>query len=207
MSLEVIGAGFGRTGTLSLKGALERLGFARCYHMLEVALHPEHMASWRRASDGDAVDWEELLAGYRAAVDWPACAFWRELRERYPEAKTILSVRDAESWYQSVMSTIYPTSMRMLESEDPARRAFGEWCQAVVWEPCFGGRLYDRPHVMGVFERHNAAVIKSVPADQLLVFESRQGWEPLCAFLGVEAPDEAYPRTNSSEEFQELRGG
>ena len=93
MTLAVIGAGFGRTGTMSLKVALERLSFGPCYHMIEEMEHPEHDALWQAASDDKPVDWERLFAGYRAAVDWPVAAFWPELASHYPEAKTHLAER------------------------------------------------------------------------------------------------------------------
>ena len=201
MALDIIGAGFGRTGTLSLKSALEQLGFGNCYHMLEVVKHPGHIEPWRRARAGSLPDWETLFADYRAAVDWPACAFWHELHIHDPDAKVILSVRDPDAWYDSVMKTIYPTSTRGLESDDPLQRAFGEWSMATVWGPTFGDRMDDRAHVIGVYERHNADVIATIPSEQLLVFEARSGWEPLCEFLEVDVPDSPYPRTNTTQEF------
>ena len=110
MGLEVIGAGFGRTGTLSLKLALEQLGFAQCYHMFEVMNHPEHVPLWRAAHRGEPTDWEALFAGYRAAVDWPSCNFWREQLDTWPDAKVILTQRDPERWYTSVMNTIWQSA-------------------------------------------------------------------------------------------------
>src|SRR5262245_33965776 len=108
MALELIGAGLGRTGTLSLKAALERIGYRPCYHMIEVLTAPERAQHWLgRAQDGTH-DWDTIFAGYRATVDWPAAAFWRELLVRYPDAKVLLSRRDADRWYDSVMNTIYP---------------------------------------------------------------------------------------------------
>jgi hypothetical protein len=206
MALDVIGAGYGRTGTLSLKAALERLGFGRCYHMLEVFQNPQHVPIWSRAHQGEAVDWDALFEEYRSAVDWPSCNLWREQWAHYPEAKVLLSVRDPESWYESVMKTIYPVSRNNRDSEDPGARAAGQWAMDIIWEPIFDDRMDDRAHVMGVFERHNEDVIASVPADRLLVFEAADGWEPLCRFLGVDVPDEPYPRSNSSAEFNETIG-
>ena len=107
MTLDVIGAGFGRTGTMSLKVALEELGFGPCYHMSEVFAHPEHVELWRAAAQGKEVDWEQIFGGYRATVDWPACSFYGELMEKYPDAKVILTVRDPQRWYESAYNTIY----------------------------------------------------------------------------------------------------
>ena len=134
MTLQVIGAGYGRTGTLSLKLALEHLGFQRCYHMFEVLdQHPEHIADWAAAHRGEAVDWDGLFEGYRAAVDWPACNLWRELAEHYPEARVVLTLRDAHSWHASVLRTIHPRSMARRQSQDPKLRAAGEWLNDIIW--------------------------------------------------------------------------
>jgi hypothetical protein len=203
LALDVIGAGFGRTGTLSLKVALEQLGFGRCYHMMEVFAKPEDALVWSRAHRGEAIDWDALFEGYRSSVDWPACNLWREQLAQYPEARVLLSVRDPESWYQSVMKTIYAITVQNCESDEPQRQAAGRWAMDIIWDPIFDDRMDDRAHVMDVFERHNEAVIATVPKDRLLVFEASQGWEPLCRFLEVDVPDEPYPRTNSSEEFEQ----
>lgn len=113
MTLEVIGAGFGRTGTMSLKVALEELGFEPCYHMSEVFTHPEHVELWRAAAQGEPVEWEQIFGGYRATVDWPACTFYGELMENYPDAKVILTVRDPQRWYESAYNTIYTIDRRV----------------------------------------------------------------------------------------------
>ena len=197
MAIEVIGAGFGRTGTMSLKLALEKLGFDRCYHMAEAVGHPEHFPIWSAAQRGERIDWDALLEGYRATVDWPSCNLWQEQLEHWPEAVVILSTRDPESWYQSVMNTIYPASMRGYDSGDP----FSVWLYDNIWGPLFDGRLDDRKHTIGVYERHVEHVIRSAPADGLLVFEAAQGWEPLCRFLDRPVPEEPFPRVNTTEEF------
>jgi hypothetical protein len=106
MALEVIGAGFGRTGTKSLKAALEELGFDPCYHMSELFGHPEHVELWEAAARGKSVDWNELLGGYRATTDWPACSFYEELMQSYPDAKVILTLRDPNRWYESTYNTV-----------------------------------------------------------------------------------------------------
>ena len=203
MSLKVIGAGFGRTGTLSLKAALEQLGFDKCYHMMEVMLHPEHATEWAAAHRGEDIDWDSLLDGYQASVDWPSCNLWREQRAAFPGAKVILSLRDPDRWYDSVMATIYPNSRRAIDSDDASARTFGRWAQELIWDRVFDGRMEDRAHVTGTFERHNEDVRKSVPEDELLVFEASEGWAPLCRFLDVDVPSTDYPRTNTSEEFNQ----
>jgi hypothetical protein len=201
MPLEVVGAGFGRTGTLSLKLALEKLGYQKCYHMMEVFRHPNHIDIWQAAQRGEPVDWEALFAGYRASVDWPACNSWRELADRYPDAKVILSTRDPRAWYQSVMRTIYPGSMSAKDSEEPTRRKFGEWAWDHIWKGVFDGRMDDEAHVIDVYRHHEETVKSAIPSTRLLVVEASRGWGPLCEFLGRPVPGEPYPKVNTSEEF------
>lgn len=210
--MEIIGAGFGRTGTMSLKAALEELGFGPCYHMTEVFEHPEHADLWLAAWRGELVDWDTFLGDYRAAVDWPACTFYEELMERYPDAKVLLSVRDPERWYESVRNTIYELSVVIPRSRLSGvvfalirlfRGTFRtDMADEIIWEGTFHGRFEDRPYAIGVFERHNEEVERKVPADKLLVYEVKQGWGPLCEFLGVEDPDKPFPRLNDTAEMR-----
>ena len=197
--MRVIGAGFGRTGTTSLKAALEQLGFAPCYHMQEVIKNPSHVSFWNAAARGEAVDWRGFFEPYGATVDWPACTFYQQLMAVYPDAKVLLSVRDPERWYESVMSTIYPSSTT--ESDDPNRQRHMAMVDSVVWNSIFGRRLEDKEHTLRVFADHLAEVQRSLPAERLLLFEARDGWEPLCAFLGVPVPNEPYPRLNDRASF------
>ncbi len=202
MALEVVGAGFGRTGTLSLKLALERLGFAKCYHMMEVHQHPEHTKVWSKAFRKEPVDWDALFEGYRAAVDWPSCNWWREHADYYPDSKVILSTRDPDRWYESVCNTIYASTQDALRSEDPLVRARGQWAEDLIWQPLFGGRMHDKAHVIAVLQAHEAEVKATIPEDRLLVFEAASGWGPLCEFLGRPIPDDPYPRVNTTEDFR-----
>ena len=202
MSLEVIGAGFGRTGTLSLKTALEKLGYSGCYHMSELFGHPEHLTAWERATRGERIDWSEVFEGYRAAVDWPPCAFWKDYYHIYPDAKVILTVRDPDSWFDSVMNTIYPASTGALKADDPQMQRWAQWANELVWQGTFDGKVTDREHATAVFNAHNEQVKRLCDPDRLLVFQASDGWGPLCEFLGQPVPDEPYPRTNTTEEFQ-----
>ncbi len=201
--LEIIGAGFGRTGTLALKLALERLGFGPCHHMMEVFGHPEQVPHWHAAARGEAVDWEALLTGYRAAVDWPSCAFWRELAEVFPEARVLLSVREPARWYASARDTIVQVMRRPVPDDaPPAVHAHMAMTRELILEGTFGGRFDDEAHACAVFEAHSRAVIDAVPAERLLVYQVSEGWAPLCGFLDRPVPDEPFPRVNSREEFQ-----
>ncbi len=202
MSLELIGAGFGRTGTLSIKFALERLGFGPCHHMYEIRQRPETLVQWQNAMRGAAIDWKAVFDGYRSQLDWPGSAYWRALVEVFPEARVILSVRDADEWYTSIASTILPSiTYEMRRSEHDLSRAMSEMIYRTVAEGIFSGRLDDRTHAIRIFNAHTEAVRAAIPAERLLVFDVKEGWAPLCDFLGCDVPDEPFPRANSTEEF------
>lgn len=192
MTLQVIGAGLGRTGTLSLKLALEQLGFGPCYHMVEVFKDPAAPDRWSDAADG-APDWPVIFQGYKATVDWPSASYYAELADAYPDAKVILTERDADAWFRSTQATIF--------AHTPPREApFGRMFQKVIGR-LFDDRINDRDVVIAAYQRHNAEVRERIPADRLLVYEVAQGWTPLCAFLGVPIPDAPMPKVNSTEEF------
>ncbi|MBF0497854.1 MAG: sulfotransferase family protein [Deltaproteobacteria bacterium] len=202
MGLAVVGAGFGRTGTMSLKIALEKLGYGRCYHMSEVLkFHPKHMKYWAAAHRGERVDWNRLFEGYQAAVDWPSCGFWRELSQYYPESKVILTKREAKQWHESVLRTIYPAFLAMRASDDAGWRATADWINFMVYHGFFDDRIEDETHALRLYHAHNQAVEQSVPSHRLLVMDGEQTWEPLCGFFGCPVPDEPYPVLNTSEEF------
>ena len=202
MTIQVIGAGFGRTGTKSLKSALEQLGFEKCYHMVEVNEHG-HKHEWLKAHRGESINWDVLFKGFKASVDWPSCNLWREQLDHFADAKIILSVRDADCWYESIMNTIYPYSKQLLKSEDPQLRYSGKWAFEIIWDRIFDGRLNEREHVIDIFNQHNRSVINETPPEKLLVFEAKDGWEPLCDFLRVPIPNTHYPHTNSTQQFKD----
>lgn len=205
--LRVIGAGFGRTGTYSLKAALEQLGVGPTYHMTEVFSHPDHIPLWQAAGDGKPVDWEKLFEGYTSALDWPASAFYRELMDVYPDARVILTVRDPERWYESGRNTIFPQDGSDPEEPvSPEMQAHRRMTQTILWNGIFDGRIQDRVHAMEVFDRHNQMVQEQVPSDRLLVYNVKDGWEPLCAFLGVPVPDgQEFPHLNDTASFNQRR--
>lgn len=196
MPLRVIGAGLGRTGTLSLKLALEQLGVGPCYHMMEVRSAPERLEHWNRIADGEPVEWDEVFAGFQSTVDWPACNYWRELLARYPDAKVILSLREPDSWFRSTQATIFSDEVQA--GAPPSIRK--------ILRDVVGDDLRDREACIAAFERHNTSVRDGVPAEKLLVFDAKHGWEPLCAFLGVPVPDAAFPSVNTTDEFRRMIG-
>ncbi|MER9704179.1 sulfotransferase family protein [Mesorhizobium sp. M0204] len=195
MALYVIGAGMGRTGTYSLKLALEHLGFGPCHHMADVHANPEQKTLWRAAGQGQLPTWDAAYARYLSAVDWPTAHSWREVSDHYPDAKVILTVRDPEAWYDSMAQTIGLTMDAA--TNDP--QSFGV---AVIGNTVFGGRFDNRDYAIAVYEAHNASVKSTLPPERLLTYQASEGWEPLCAFLGVQLPSEPFPRTNSTAEFR-----
>ncbi len=203
MPLEVIGPGFGRTGTNSLKIALEQLGFGPCHHMFEVRDNPERLADWEKAARGEKVDWDHVLRSYRSQVDWPGARYWRELVRHYPTAKVVLSVRDPDEWFDSVQATIVPFLAARGHHSSPHANAICEMGHEMVADQVFNGRISERQHATQVFKNHIADVQSEIPAGRLLTFDLRDGWRPLCEFLRVEVPDIPFPKTNSSKEFVE----
>jgi hypothetical protein len=195
MTLSVIGAGFGRTGTLSLKLALEQLGLGRCYHMMEVFQIPEAPQQWLDAAEGRPVDWNVVFQGFGATVDWPSATFYRQLADFYPKAKVILTLRDANAWFESTQATIFAHDFSQAPNEVWAKMAM-----RVVGD-LFEGRMHDRDKLISVYEQHNAEVQRVIPPERLLVYEVAEGWGPLCDFLGIAVPDGPLPKVNSREEF------
>jgi hypothetical protein len=203
MPLEVIGPGFGRTGTNSLKLALEQLGFGPCHHMFEVRDNPERLADWEKAARGEKVEWDHVFRGYRSQVDWPGARYWRELVRHYPTAKVVLSVRDPDEWFDSVQATIVPFLAARGHHSSPHVNAICEMGHEMVAAQVFNGRISERQHATQVFKNHIADVQSEISADRLLTFDLSDGWRPLCEFLKVEVPDIPFPKTNSSKEFVE----
>lgn len=202
MTLRVIGAGLGRTGTMSLKLALEKLLGEPCYHMLEVFPRPEHVAVWHAAIRGERVDWDALFDGFGAAVDWPACAFWRPLSERYPDAPILLSVRDAESWWTSADRTIFEGAFRRGDiGEDPWRSMALDLMRVTFTED-----FLDEDAAKAAFDRWNDDVRRTAPPDRLVEWRGGDGWEPICAALGIPVPGEPFPHENTTEQFRQRAG-
>ncbi|WP_237102896.1 sulfotransferase family protein [Nonomuraea sp. MG754425] len=221
--LTVIGAGFPRTGTSSMKAALERLGFGPCFHMFSILSEPRRAGDWLPLADSDEADWERLFDGFRSTQDWPASYFWRELAGAYPEAKVVLTVRDPRAWYASMLTLINNGPRAMLPAGGgadlpPAARAVFEGMSGLrpvidrMAAGTFGpGRtMTDGPvneeAAVAAFERHTAAVQAALPPERLLVFDVREGWEPLCRFLGADVPGEPFPHLNDGRSMREFLG-
>jgi hypothetical protein len=201
MTLRIIGAGIGRTGTHSLKVALEVLLDGPCYHMVEVFGHPEHVPQWHAAMRGEAVDWPALFEGYVATVDWPGGGVWQQIAEAFPDALILLSSRrTADDWYTSASRTIFPAINRPPPGMDDWNAMTVDMIARVTPD------WHDAEASKAGYERHNAEVRARVPADRLIDWQPPDGWGPLCAALGVPEPDEPFPVTNTTDEFRQMAG-
>jgi hypothetical protein len=200
MALKMVGAGLGRTGTHSLKLALERLIGQPCYHMSEVFGKPDHVDAWRSAIvDRRMPDWDALLAGYGATVDWPACSCWRELAAAYPDAPVLLSVRSSpEAWWRSLEQTIVQALAQPPQDEQQAHTR----TMSAPMVRAFCDRWPERDAVLAAYRRHNDEVRRQVPAERLVEWQPGDGWEPLCSALGVAVPDEPFPHVNTTADFR-----
>ena len=207
MSLSVIGAGFGRTATMSIKMALDQLGLGPCHHMEEVFANPGQLPNWQAAADGQQVDWDDVFAGYNSVVDWPGAHYWRELAEIYPDSRVLLSVRPVDRWWASFSSTI----KKILEMGDTIPeeypRSVVNMAYKIVAEQTFGGAMDDKSVVLSAYQKRIDDVKQAIPAERLLIFDVTEGWAPLCKFLDLAVPDGDFPRSNSKEEFWEAFGG
>ena len=205
MSLKVVGAGFGRTGTLSLKNALEKIGFGPCYHMMEVFPRPDHVVRWHRLAFSNTMDWDAIFGGFQATVDWPAARWWREIAAHFPDAKVLLSVRDPEAWYKSMSDTIYQPMTWPVPADAPeGMRLQNEMVRKAILAETFDNRFDDKAHAIDVFNRHIEEVRDTIAPARLLVFDVREGWAPLCRFLKVPIPSEPFPRLNDTASTQAM---
>lgn len=212
MALKVIGTGMGRTGTMSLKLALEQLGYGKCYHMYELIHNPEQIVHFEKARNGGDADWDSLFTGYLSSVDYPAILFYKQLVEKYPDAKIIHTIRDADAWYKSFSDTIMWAS----------RPSFGRIFKLAIQLPfskrkrkllkvfqfngkhikeTFGDEPDNKEHIIKVYKDWNEEALRTLPKERLLVYDVKEGWAPLCAFLGVPVPQTEFPKANSTREF------
>ena len=215
MTLKIIGAGYGRTGTMSTYTALKQLGFP-CYHMIEVIQNKAngtHLDFWRKVANtpaGTQNDWEQVLSNYTAAVDNPTCCVWKELMVAYPDAKVLLTLhpRGPEAWYESTIDTIYFTEnvwqFKVLEWLTPFGRKMGDMSRKLIWQRNHKGTMDDKARAIAEYNAHIEDVKKTVPKDRLLIFTVTEGWKPLCKFLGVKAPTTPFPNVNDRAEVKKI---
>ncbi|MEP2936441.1 MAG: sulfotransferase family protein [Gilvibacter sp.] len=212
MSLKVIGAGYGRTGTKSLQLALEKLGFDNCYHMEALFRNSSDVKHWKNAYEEKPTDWGTLFSNYNSAVDFPTSMYYKELADYFPDSKIVLTTRDPEKWYNSAFSTIYSfdpgigVKLKMLLSlpfSSTARNLFKVILlnEKSLWKKYFEGKFEDKEYAIGKFNQHIVDVKREIPENRLLLFHPRDGWAPLCEFLNVPVPDEPFPNANKGEDF------
>lgn len=194
MALKVVGAGLGRSGTMSMKLALEQLGFGPCHHMIEVFQHMESVAWWVEAARGRP-DWDLIFKDYVACVDYPSARYWRQIADRYPDAKVLLTVRDPDQWFDSTQATIFAPGSFADQPPEPMR----PFLESITGD--FLGHIHERAFMTDYFRRHSEAVKAAIPRERLLVYEAGEGWERLCAFLGVPVPEMPFPKANTREDF------
>ncbi|ADD42364.1 sulfotransferase family protein [Stackebrandtia nassauensis] len=193
--LDIIGASFGRTGTTSVRLALETLGFGPCHYMRHLFTDVEHARDWMWVADGNDPNWDVLLSGFASTIAWPASCYWRELAEAFPDAKVLLIDRDPVEWYGSVSRTLYRTRPRT--AVEPRDKTI----ERLIWSGVFDGRFSDPQHAMDVYRAHRDEVRATIPADRLVDVDVAAGWPPLCEALGVAVPDEPFPHANSTGEY------
>tara|TARA_Y100000052_G_scaffold23793_2_gene25743 strand:+ start:5369 stop:6091 length:723 start_codon:yes stop_codon:yes gene_type:complete len=209
MTLKIIGAGFPRTGTLSLKAALETLGYGKCHHMSDVLFSPRQIDDWCAIAErqNGPHNWDAVFEGYSACVDFPSALYVRELAEAYPDAKVILTVRPPRDWYDSMASTLYKLEQAVpswVQFLFPRIRKLSILADKLVWQGVFEDQFENKAYAITEFERHIDEVKAAIPKDRLLVMEVKDGWAPLCVFLGVDEPDQSFPRENDKETFQKM---
>jgi hypothetical protein len=204
--LKVIGAGFGRTGTLSLKAALDELGFGPVCHGQDIIYRPTHVVGWRDYYRKGTADWQRMYRRFGSAIDFPVSCAWKELAAEFPDAKIILTVRDPERWWKSTSETIYPSPRALIPKYAvaiyPLTKWYLEWVEGLVWDGLFEGRFEDREFAIKVFERHIADVKATADPDRLLVYNVAEGWGPLCEFLGVPQPNHPFPKVNDTAQMK-----
>jgi hypothetical protein len=206
MALRVVGAGLGRTGTHSLKLALEQLLGGPCYHMSELIEREDDTAIWAAAVKGEEVDWAAFLSDFRATLDWPACAFWEPIAAPHPDAVVVLSVRESpEAWARSFERTIAQALQKPVPADDEAWQKRRRMVVAMV-ESTFTPDWRDRDAALAAYNRHNDRVRESVPAGRLVEYRAGDGWEPLCAPLGLDIPEAPFPHTNTTADFRTSSG-
>lgn len=216
MSIKIIGAGLPRTGTNTLKQSLETLGYVKTYHMKELLVNPEDLHHWLSLERGESPDWDTLYDGFQATVDFPAYPWYKEHMERYPDAKVIMTVRPFEGWYKSVYSTIWtagpqnifeklgmlvkllfnPRLRKVIKSIKLAKR--------MIFAKHLEGKFEDKAFAEKVFNQHMENVKAHVPPEKLLIYDVRDGWGPLCEFLGKPVPQEELPHLNKKENFKSM---
>jgi len=216
MALKIIGAGFPRTGTTTLKQCLEILGYQKCYHMKELLVNPDMLSYWLNIEENGTTDWDTLYDGYEATVDFPGYPYYKEHMEKYPDAKVILTIRPFENWYNSAYSTVWKAGPQNIRQKmvmltrillNPRLKkviSCIKFVKRVFWEKQFQGKFEDKEFAEKIFNQHIEEVKAHVPPEKLLIYDVRDGWGPLCKFLNVAEPMDELPHLNKKENFKAM---
>ena len=205
MPLKIVGAAFGRTGTKSIKIALEKLGFGPCHHMFVLHNNPNQIALWRAVARGEKPCWDKIFTDYQASIDWPSARYWRELSEHFENAKVLLTIRNEDSWFDSVQRTIYPIMRDHASLQPSSKREQISVAHDIIVRQTFNGKMDDRNYAKQVYRNYIEEVRRSIAPERLLNYSITEGWGSLCAFLNVPVPDEPFPSTNSTQQFLDRR--
>jgi len=208
--MKVIGVGFGRSGTMSIKHALEELGAGPCFHMIDLIRNPEMVEPWHDAAVKGEKDWDAMLDGYQATIDWPGCSFWEELIELYPDAKVLLNYRDFDGFYKSCKNTIYAIREAGQKGElspdanrPPPSPMLMQVIGELIWKKDFQGKFEDEQWMRQMYEDRIETIKERVPAERLTTFElGVDGWQTIADMLGVEAPEGEFPHLHDTDEFR-----
>lgn len=202
--LKVIGAGLARMATTSTKAALEELGFDPCFTYFTLFSRPDLVEGWLAVYEKGSRDWSVLFDGFQATVDWPSCDFYESLMAAYPDAKVLLNVRDPEVWYESMKNTIWAVNQAQMQAGQGAlTNPMARLNNLIMWDGFFHGKFLDKQYAIEQMQRRYQEVQERVPREKLLVFDVKQGWEPLCRFLNVPVPDKPFPRLNDTQAFMD----
>ena len=216
MSIKIIGAGFPRTGTLTLKNALETLGFEKTYHYKDLIANPKKLKYWQELENYGNTDFDKLFDGFEASVDFPGYPYYKVLLNKYPDAKVILTKRNFENWYESTQKTIWQSAHKPIVEKIKIllKRIYNKryrniyrcvlFMRKIYLSNQFGNSFTSKTSAEKVFYKHIDDVIKYVPKEKLLVYEVADGWGPLCKFLGLEIPNEDFPHLNKKEDFHKM---
>jgi Sulfotransferase domain len=210
--MKLVGVGFGRTGTMSLKGAIEELGFP-CFHMIDLIMgenKERDLPYWVKIANREPVDWDEVFEPWEATVDWPACSRWEELIVAFPDAPVLLNIRDFDGFYRSCQNTILAVKQAAMAGElpedanrdGPSPELWGA-IEKLIWQGDFQGRFEDKEWVRQMYYDRIETIKDAVPAERLIVWElGKDGWEPICEALGVDVPDKPFPHLHDTNEFR-----
>jgi len=207
--MKVIGVGFGRSGTMSLKQALGELGAGPCFHMIDLIQDPSKVGPWHAAVFEGEMDWDAMFDGFESTIDWPGCTLWRDLIDAFPEAKVLLNYRDFDAFYRSLETTVYALRKAAKEGtlEPDASRPqpvpeLWEIIDELIFARDLQGSIEDRERVREICEQRLEEIQSTVPADRLTVWKLGDGWGPLCEMLDVHEPEHEFPHLHEAAEFR-----